>query len=825
MPRFYLIRTVLAFSLLVQAAAAYSQAAAGPVAAGAAAAGADLAVRWQMLDTYCTECHNSTDWAGGIAFDTLTPADVPHDVKLWEGAVRKLRGHLMPPPGNKQPTQAQNDAMVGWLETSLDARTETPRAGHVPVQRLNRTEYANTVRSLLGVEIKVQDLLPPEIEMDGFDNIAAALQTSPAFLDQYLSAARFIARQAVGSDTPKLSKTLYPVSGASQDTYIDGMPLGSRGGLSFKHNFAADGEYHISILDLDIGLYPSAAESNQTLVMYIDGREVFRGSVGGPEDLALVDREGADGRAKIIKRFSNIPVKVAAGTRTVVVTFVERARALSDEYVGGVGGQNGGDFGGFGRLHLARLLNGVEVAGPFGPTALHSTASRDRIFVCHPETVADEEPCARRIAQHLTTRAYRRPVTAADVDHLMPFFTTGRKEVGSFDGGIEALVAGVLVSPDYLYRAIQPAPDSIAGAVYKLSDLELASRLSFFLWSDGPDDELLSVAASGKLSVAKVYEAQVRRMLADPRAAALVTGFAMRWLNVDDLKAVEPDTRQFPLFNEQMRKDFSTEIELFLRSVLLDDQSIMLLLSADYSFLNERLARLYGMHDVFGPQFRRVTLTDPNRFGVLGKGAVLLRTSYANRTSPVLRGAWVLERIMGTPPTQPPPGVSTNLDVPQGQKPTTVRARLELHRAAKSCSQCHGVIDPIGLAMENFDVIGAWRERDVAADAPIEADTVLPNGVAISGPVELRKQLLSRPEQFALAFSEKLLMYGLGRQVEPNDMKQVRELVRAAAKSDYRFADIVLGVVNSDAFRMQARSSEKKGAGKQQIQASVAAAH
>ncbi len=490
MLRPHLIRTVLAFSLLVQGAAAYAQAATPGVGPAP-----DLAARWSMLNTYCSDCHNSTDWAGGIAFDILTPADVPNDVKLWEGAVRKLRGHLMPPPGNKQPTQAQKDAMVGWLETSLDARVETPRAGHVPVQRLNRTEYANTVRSLLGVEIKVEDLLPPEIEMDGFDNIAAALQTSPAFLDQYLSAARFIAKQAVGSATPKLSKTLYPVSGGSQDSYIDGMPLGSRGGMSFRHNFPADGEYRLSILDLDVGLYPSAAESRQTIVMYIDGREVFRGDVGGPQDLALVDREGADGRAKIIQRFTNIPVKVSAGTRQVVVTFIERARALSDEYLGGVGGQNGGDFGGFGRLRLARLLNGVEVSGPFGVTVLQSTASRDKIFICQPLSVADEEPCARRIAQNLTRRAYRRPVDASDVDHLMPFFAAGRKETGNFDGGVQGLVAGVLASPDYLYRAILPPAQAVPGDIYKLSDLELASRLSFFLWSDGPDDELLAVAA------------------------------------------------------------------------------------------------------------------------------------------------------------------------------------------------------------------------------------------------------------------------------------------------------------------------------------------
>ena len=460
----------------------------------------DPAIRWGMLETYCTECHNATDWAGGVAFDTLSPAEVPHDVKLWEATVRKLRGHLMPPPGSKQPTQAQKNAMVGWLETSLDARVETPIAGHVPVQRLNRTEYANTVRSLLGVEIKVQDLLPPEIEVDGFDNIAAALTVSPAFLDQYIGAARVIAKQAVGSPTPKLSKALYPSPGGSQDSYVDGMPLGSRGGMSFRHNFVADGEYRFSILDLDVGLYPSAAEARQTIVMFVDGKEVFRGNVGGAEDLSLVNREGADGRAKIIQRFSNIPVKVQAGTHEVVVTFVERARALSDEYVGGQGGQNGGDFGGFGRLRLARILNGVEVAGPFGQTALASTPSRDRILVCQPQSVADEPACARRIAEELARRAYRRPVAAAELDELMPFFAAGRKESGNFDGGVEQLVAAVLASPNFLYRAILPAAEAGPGGVHRLSDIELASRLSFFIWSDGPDDELLAAATSGKLS-------------------------------------------------------------------------------------------------------------------------------------------------------------------------------------------------------------------------------------------------------------------------------------------------------------------------------------
>jgi hypothetical protein len=762
---------------------------------------------WAMLQDYCTECHNTIDWAGGVAFDTLEQSAAAEDAEIWEAAIRKLRGHLMPPPGSKQPDQQRIDQFVGWMENTLNTARSTPRAGHVPVQRLNRTEYANAVRGLVGVEIKVEDFLPREIEVDGFDNIAAALSVSPAFLDQYISAARFIAKQAVGDSAPKMANSFYASPGGTQDSYVEGFPLGTRGGMTFKHNFPADGEYRFNVLDLDIGLYPWAAESVATLVILVDGSEVFRGNVGGPADFELANREGAAGRQKIIDRFTNLPAQVKAGTHDVVVTFLERARAENDETVSDTGGFGGG---GFGRLRVARLLDGVQVVGPFKATGVSQTASRQLIFTCEPKAAGEERACAERITENLARRAYRRPVNKADIDSLMPFYEVGRKEPGGFDAGIKQVVTAVLSSPDFLYRAILPAKGTPEPASHSLSDIELASRLSFFLWSQGPDEELISVAAAGTLSRPEVMEKQVRRMLADKRASTLVSSFAMKWLNVDDLAAVDPDPRLFPGYTPALRQDMAKEIELFLGSVLLEDQSVLTLLTSNQTFLNERLARNYGITSVRGPQFRPVQLTDANRFGLLGKGAVLLRTSYGDRTSPVLRGAWVMERLLGTPPTPPPPNVVTDLSTPPGEKPKTVRARLEQHRTVKSCNQCHGVIDPIGIALENFDVTGQWREVDRQAREPIDASTVLPSGVAVKNPTELREQLLRKPDQFVQAITEKLMMYGLGRELEFHDMPQVRAIVAAAGKDSYRLSALVLGIANSDAFRLQSLPHEKK---------------
>jgi hypothetical protein len=759
---------------------------------------------WSLLATYCTDCHNATDWAGSVAFDTMTPEGIPGDAKVWEAAVRKLRGHLMPPPGSPQPKGDEASRFVTWMEGRLDANTAAPRAGHVGVQRLNRDEYQLEVKSLLGVDIKARDLLPAENEVEGFSNIAAALSVSPAFLDQYIDAARSVARIAVGSPVPKMANAFYAAPAGLQDTYVDGFPPGTRGGLAFRHNFPLDGEYHFNLLDLDVGLYPASVETRHTVVVLVDRKEIFRGDLGGEQDLNLVNREGADGRRKIFERFQNIPAKVAAGNHEVIITFIERSRALTDETIAG----RAGGFGGQGGPRGPRLLDGVQVVGPYGEARLSRTASRAKIFVCEPATEAEERPCAEKIAEHLARRAYRRPVVRADVEKLMPFYETGRKQPGGFDAGVEQVVAAVLSSPDFLYRAIRPA----AQGTYPLSDLELASRLSFFLWGQGPDDALLDLASSGKLRDRATLDAQVRRLLADPRAQSLVEAFALKWLNLDELEQVEPDPRLFPGYSSQLREDFAQEIRLFLKSVLLGNQSVVALLDWPDTWLNERLARHYGVAGVYGPQFRPVRLVDARRHGILGKGAMLLRTSYGDRTSPVLRGAWVLERLMGTPPTPPPPGVETNLSTPPNEQPKTIRSRLEIHRSNQSCNQCHGVIDPIGLALENFDTVGAWREVDRAAKAKIDASTTLPDGTAIDGVVDLRADLTRKPEQFVLAMTTKLLMYATGREVEYFDMPQIRSIVRAAAKDDYRLGALVTGIVASDAFRLQSAPHEKTAA-------------
>jgi hypothetical protein len=578
---------------------------------------------------------------------------------------------------------------------------------------------------------------------------------------------------------------------------VPGLPLGTRGGMVFRHNFPADGEYRFTINDLDIGLYPWAAETRHTLVLLLDGKEIFRQSAGGPEDLATVDHEGAEGRRKVMARFQNIPATITAGTHEIIVTFIERSRAQSDEAVGGSSG-----FGAGGRLRTPRLLDGIQILGPSGNVTLSRTESRAKIFVCEPKAADEERACAERIASHLAQGAYRRPVDAGDVKRLMPFYEMGRKNGGSFDEGVKQIVTAVLASPDFLYRAVLPPKTNEPAR--PLSDLELATRLSFFLWSENPDEELLKLGTSGQLHEPAVLEAQVRRLLADPRASALVRGFALRWLNLDELEQIEPDPKLFPSFTPALREDFSQELTLFVSSILLGDQSVVKLVSSNETFLDERLARHYGITTVFGPQFRRVELTDPHRFGLMGKGGVLLRTSYGDRTSPILRGAWVLDKLMGTPPAPPPPGVNTDISTPEGQKPKTLRARLEKHRANQSCNQCHGVIDPIGLALDNFDAIGRWRDFDTVAQENIDPATTLASGVKIKGVDELRAQLLRRPELFVLSLTRKLMIYGIGRELDPQDIPQLRAIIRNAQSQDYRFSALVLGVVNSTAFRMQA---------------------
>lgn len=757
-----------------------------------------------MLATYCFTCHNSRAKVGGLALDALNLQTAPDDARIWEMALRKLRGHLMPPPGMPQPPQQDVASFTAWLEKTLDAHPQGPTAGYVPIQRLNRSEYAASVKALVGVDVNPKDILPQDIQVDGFDNIADALSVSPAFVDQYISAARHVAKLAVGDPSGHVADVKYTI--AALQNSDEPLPPGTRDGVRFQHDFPADGEYRISILDLGAGLYTAPMENESTLVILIDGRIVFRKPVGGPADLALAERKAAAGRAEIMERFSKIPVEVKAGVHDVTVTFIDRADVESDANVA-AGFRGIGALGfGAGNERMPRLANGIEIAGPFHSTGVSQTASRALIFVCDPHEKGQpigETACAKRITEHLARRAFRRPVTADDVARLMPFYEAGRKDGGSFDEGIEQVVAAVLASPDFLFRAIRAPEGTPPNSEFALTGLELASRLSFFLWNTGPDEELLKLAATGALTQPAVLDKQVRRMLAEPKASSLVTSFAMKWLNLTTLDSVQPDPKLFPAFSEELRHDFAKEAEDFLSSILLQDRSVIDLLTSNQTFLNERLARLYGVPGVLGPQFREVTLTDQDRDGLLGKAAVLLRTSYGDRTSPVLRGAWVLDKLLGTPPTPPPPNTATDLSQKAGEAPKTVRARLEQHRNKASCNQCHGVIDPTGLALENFDAIGEWRTVDKEAHAPIDAKTVLPNGVAIDGPVDLAAQLVSRPATFAEAFTEKLMMYALNRELEYFDMPQVRAVVRAAAKDDFRFSSIVLGIVNTDAFRKQ----------------------
>jgi hypothetical protein len=517
---------------------------------------------------------------------------------------------------------------------------------------------------------------------------------------------------------------------------------------------------------------------------------------------------------------------VKAGVHDVVVAFVDRSHVETSENLEKLQGYGGLTGGAAATDRMAHLLDGVVVAGPFNPAGVSTTPSRALIFVCDARNaerkrdsaqpqVNAEPACAKQIAENLARRAFRRPVTTEDLNRLMPFYEEERRRGaqarqgeasnngGTFDQGIEQIVAAVLASPQFLYRTIRGHKGTSPETEFALTDLELASRLSFFLWNTGPDEELLTLASANGLTRPGVLEKQVRRMLADPKASSLVTSFAMKWLNLTTLDQIVPDPKLFPAFDEQLRHDFSTEAEAFIGSIFSEDRSVVDLLTADHTFLNDRLARHYGIPNVAGPQFRRVTLTNNERFGLLGKAAVQLRTSYGDRTSPVLRGAWVLDKLMGTPPTPPPPDTATDLSQKAGEQPKTVRARLEQHRDKASCRMCHGVIDPTGLALENFDAIGQWRTMDSEANVPIDASTVLPTGVAINGVMELRAQLVARPATFATAVTERLLMYAVNRQLEYFDMPQVRAIVRAAAKENYKLSSIVMGIVNSDAFRKQ----------------------
>ena len=760
----------------------------------AVAAHDDVSGGMEFLTQYCGNCHNATDWAGGLAFDTLPQENMANDATVWEETVKKLRGRLMPPPGEAQPTQEAIDAQVAWLESRLDSvSTGQQRPGNVVLHRLNRTEYQNEIRRLLHLDIDAATLLPQDTKADGFDNVALALRVSPAFLDAYIVAAQEVSAKALGGGAARASSTVYRVApGTPRYQHQEGLPLGTRGGMLVEHLFPADGEYTFNITQSGNrgGGYISGLDTRQRLVMTLDGRRVFEQQLGGEDDLKALDQRQASADKEVQDRFRNIHLQVPAGPHRIGVAFIARSHALGNETLEPLDSVAGSG--------LPNVM-AVEVVGPAKVTGVSDTPSRRAVFICTPASAAEEAACARRIIGQFARRAFRRPVSDAEIAAPLKFYESGRQQ--GFEFGIQQAVMAILSSPKFLYRAEGLPPDAVPGSVHRLDDVELASRLSFFLWSEGPDDELLAAAAAGQLGDAAQLDRQVKRMLADPRAQTLATNFAGQWLTVDEIDAIQPDPTLFPEFDGALRRAFHEEMYRFVGSVFAEDRNVLSLLTADWTFVNERLALHYGIPNVRGDRFRRVQLPDSRRFGLLGKGAFLMGMSYANRTSPVRRGSWILEQVVGTPPHAPPPGVEALLENTEGNVARTVRARLEVHRRAKSCNSCHGVIDPLGFALENFDAIGAWHTKDRETGSRIDAGDSI-HGVKVSGPDDLRAVLLRRPDQFAQTLTTRLMTYALGRGVEAEDMPTIRAIVRDAAANDYRFSSIVSGIVRSNAFTM-----------------------
>ena len=780
----------------------------------------DSPEQWQLLDEYCTDCHNTIDYSGGVDFTLMSIDEVPENPEVWESAIRKLRARMMPPAGQPKPATEQADAFVVWLEDYLDEAAEQRENVHpIVIHRLNRKEYANSIRDLFGLEIEPASILPEDDTSEGFDNIAEALQVSPAFIDQYISAARQIVEQAVGDRTPSLASTTYrtelPLAaraegGGVQQGHIEGLPLGTRGGMLVEHWFPADGEYSLSVEDFNVSLWKYNMEFENTMIFTIDGEKIHEVTIGGGEDLVALDKDQSGPQQEIDARTKNIRFTTTAGPHRIGITFLRRSFAETDDRL---------------QPHLPgttqdRILSfsSFEVRGPFNPTGISQTPSRERIFRCYPTESAEEAACAEEIINYFAYRAYRRPLTDEDRRPLFEFYQAGYAN-GGFEEGIRLALTRTLASPNFLYRAELAPPDLEPGTIFEISDVDLASRLSFFLWSSLPDEELLNLAVAGQLSEAGVLEAQVRRMIADPRAESLASNFAYQWLELSKLDDISPDENIFPYASiaGDLRPDFVREIELFVDSVFREDQSVLRLMDADYSYLNERLALHYGIRNVRGNRFRRVELPDSTRYGLMGKGGVLMSTAYPNRTSPVLRGAWILETLMGTPPPVPPPDVEDLAENEAGGPAQTVRERLELHRQNPTCFACHAVMDPLGFALENFDAVGRWRDRDRFTGTLVDSSGILPSGEAISGPDQLREALLARPQMFAQAFTEKLLIYALGRALEAEDMPTVRAIVDKAAADDYRFSAILLAIISSDAFRLKrvpeliSTSSEEAG--------------
>jgi hypothetical protein len=770
-----------------------------------------------FLDRYCVTCHNQKLKTGGLMLDRMDLDKLSGGAETWEKVIRKLRAGMMPPQGLPRADKAAIGSFVSWLEDSLDrAASATPNPGRDPLHRLNRTEYANAVRDLLDLHVEVDDLLPADDEANGFDNVADVLKVSPSLLEQYLAASRQVAVLAVGDPSIKpISQVFRIPPDLAQQSHIEDLPLGTRGGILIHYNFPLDAEYDFSVKLLrNIVGYITGLEWPHQLEISIDGERVFLAPVGGEEDNKLMDSNlGIAGDALDARLKQR--VRVTAGPHAVAVAFLRKSSTESDEplepFTRDLDLQN---------MNGIPLIDYVDISGPYQSSGSGDTPSRRRIFSCRPAAPSEELPCAKRILTRLARGAYRRPVADRDLELLLGFYQAGRNR-GTFESGVESALRLILADPKFLFRA-SPDPAKVTpGTVYPISDLELASRLSFFLWSSIPADQLLDLAAQGRLTNPAVLELQVRRMLADPRAEALPTNFAGQWLYLRNLKSAIPDREEFPNWDDNLRQAFRHETELFFQSIVREDRSVIDLLNADYTFVNERLARHYGIPNVYGSQFRRVRLTDENRRGLLGQGSILTVTSYPNRTSPVLRGKWILENILGTPPPAPPPNVPALKENSEGSKPLTMRALLDLHRQNATCATCHKILDPLGFSLENFDAIGQWRTKE--AGGPVDASGELADGTNVDGPIALRNAVLSRQQQFVETLTEKLLTYALGRGLEYYDMPVVRSIARDAARKDYRFSAIVLGIVRSVPFSMkvaepQLTASEPRPSGSGRLQ-------
>lgn len=797
---------VVAVTALLVSVSSYVPAAAPPQAAVAAATTATSVEA--ILNRYCISCHNERVVNGrdtapsimvsqlriaGVAFDSLDATHVANDADTWERVVRKLQSRTMPPVGRPRPDDETFTTVASWIESELDrAATDAPNPGRRPaLHRLSRTEYQNAVRDLLALdnlpkEFDVTMLLPADNATSGFDNLADLLFVSPATLERYLAAARKISRLAVGDTMMPPIVDRYQLDGdLIQDDHLDGLPLGTRGGAVIRSHLPADGEYVVTVE------FAQAARAEHEVEVSVDGERVRVFTIGG--------RQLVRGASGVFSFEAEPPVDVRvpmrAGPREVAVAFLQKTGAQHESLVrASRRGQR-----------REPAIATVSVSGPYGVDGSGDTPSRRRIFTCAPSSGVAAEPCAREIFTTLARRAYRRPVTEADLDVLLPFYEQGRAEAG-FERGVQRGLERILVSPEFLFRIERDPEDIATDTPYSVGDLELASRLSFFLWSSIPDDKLLDIAMAGELRDPAVLQAQVERMLADPRARALVDNFAAQWLYLRDVAEKEPDPGFFPGFDENLRQAFQRETELFIDSVLREDRRVTDLLTADYTFLNERLAKHYGIPHVYGSHFRRVSITETERRGLLGQGGILTLTSYATRTSPVLRGKWILENLLSSPPPPPPPDIPALEETSDEGVALSMRAAMEKHRANPACASCHSQMDPLGFALENFDAVGRWRSRSESNEA-IDATGVLPDGTAFAGPDEMRAALLKTPERFVATVAEKLLTYALGRNLESFDMPAVRVIVRDAAENDYRFSSVVLGIVQSTPFKMRMSQS------------------